>query len=238
MKNAIVTGGNSGIGYATAKLLKESGYQVLITGRNEQRLQKAASELGVEYAVADMGDIEALKTLAQSFTAGLNYLVCCAAGALFKPIDFTEEDEFDEFMRTNVKGSYFFIKALLPGLIERQGSITIVTSAIVDNGLANASLYALSKGAMDSLTHSLSVEIAPKGVRINCVAPGAINTEIRYKLGISDEQFDEIKQAQEQMIPLGRFGEPSEVAHVIKAQLEAKYETRFSWKVCSSVAAI
>lgn len=232
MKTAIVTGGNAGIGYATAKLLKSKGYEVLITGRNEDRVAKAAKELEVDYAIVDMSDITGLKKLAYRYKdTGLDALVLNAALATFKPIASIETSEFDTFIDTNIKGPYFFIQALVEALISNQGAITVVTSAVVDKGVPNGSLYTLTKGAMDAFVRSFAAEMAPHGVRVNCVSPGAVNTEIFGKLGVPEEQIKKRRAMLESRIPLGRYGEPDELAHTIVAQLEATYVTGANWRV-------
>lgn len=232
MKTAIVTGGNSGIGYATAKLMKDKGYEVLITGRNEERVSKVAKELDIDYAIVDMSDVTGLEKLASRYKdTGLDALVLNAAMATFKPIESIDMSEFDTFINTNIKGPYFFIKALVNSLIKKQGAITVITSAVVDKGVPNGSLYTLTKGAMDAFVRSFAAEMAPHRVRVNCVSPGAVNTEIFGKLGVPEELIKKRRTMLESRIPLGRYGEPNELAHTIIAQLEATYVTGANWRV-------
>lgn len=238
MKKAIVTGGNSGIGLATARLLVKQGCSVIITGRNEESLASAAEEVGCSYHVADMTDLNALKALCDSNKDGLDYLVLNASGAMFKPLAETTLSDFDNFIDTNVKGSYFLIKWLERSLSKNNGAISIVTSAVVDNGLPNASIYALTKGAMNSLAKSLAAEFSDSGVRVNVVAPGAVDTPILSKLGIPEEQISALRMQQEAMIPLKRYGKTEEIAHVIVSQLNATYVTGSTWQVDGGVDAI
>jgi len=235
-KTALVTGGNSGIGYATAKLLKAKGYDVTICGRNNERVEQAASELGVQGIVADMGIASDVITLAGHFEGkSLNVLVNNAAIARFAPLAYCTSDDFDEFMNTNLRGPLDLIKGVLPALQKAGGSITNVSSAVVNNGLANAALYAATKGALDAITKSLAIEFAPMGVRINAVSPGAIDTPIITKLGLDEQTQTAIKAHLETTIPLGRYGKAEEVAEVIVAQLESSYTTGAIWAVDGGV---
>lgn len=235
-KIALVTGGNSGIGYATAKLLATKGYRVVISGRDPEKLRHAATELGVDFLVADMGDSVAVKNLAAPFReSGLDLLVNNAAQAKFFPIEHLNPENFDEFFHTNVRGPLELIRELLPALEKRQGSITTVSSVIVTKGVPNASLYAATKGSIDAFTRSLALELAPKKIRINAVAPGAIDTPIFQKIGLSPEQAQLAKARHEANIPLRRYGTPAEVAQVIVAQLESSYLTGTVWKIDGGV---
>jgi NAD(P)-dependent dehydrogenase (short-subunit alcohol dehydrogenase family) len=235
-KTALVTGGNSGIGFATAKLLKAKGYEVTICGRNSGRVNQAAVELGVTGVVADMGVASDVIKLAGCFEGRpLNALVNNAAIARFAPLAYCTSTDFDEFMNTNVRGPLDLIKGLLPALQMAGGSVTNVSSAVVNNGLANAALYAATKGAIDAITKSLAIEFAPVGVRINAVSPGAIDTPIITKLGLDEQTQLAIKAHMETLIPLQRYGNPDEVAEVIVAQLESTYTTGAIWAVDGGV---
>jgi NAD(P)-dependent dehydrogenase (short-subunit alcohol dehydrogenase family) len=235
-KTALVTGGNSGIGYATAKLLKAIGYDVTICGRNSERVNQAAAELGVNGLVADMGIASDVVKLAAYFDGkSLNALVNNAAIARFAPLAYCTSADFDEFMNTNVRGPLDLIKGVLPALQKVGGSITNVSSAVVNNGLANAALYAATKGALEAFTKSLAIEFAPVGVRINAVAPGAIDTPIITKLGLDEQTQAAVKAHMETTIPLARFGRADEVAEVIVAQLESSYTTGAIWAVDGGV---
>lgn len=238
MKTAIVTGGNSGIGYATAKLLKEKKYDVTITGRSKERVEQAAAELGVKGVVADMSDLQQLKELSTKFDDGLDVLVLNAAIAKFVPLALSDIEQFNEMIDTNVRGPFYLCQYLEKSLAKRQGAITFISSAVVNNGLANASLYAVSKGALDSLCKSLAVELAPQGVRVNVISPGAVDTPILNKLGIPEEVLPEMKRALSETIPLKRYGKPEEIAHCIVSQLEAKYVTGAVWQVDGGVNSV
>ncbi|ALP54218.1 hypothetical protein Tel_14315 [Candidatus Tenderia electrophaga] len=239
MQNILITGGNSGIGYATAALAKARGYDVTISGRNREAVAVAEEALGVTGIVADMQKTDDLLRLADAFAStGLNALVNNAAVAKFMPITAHTDEDYDVFFSTNIRGPLMLIQFLVPALAQRSGAITNISSAVTNNGLPNASLYAATKGAMDGFSRSLAVELAPQGIRMNCVSPGAIDTPLISKLGLSEEQIEAVRAHQKATIPLGRFGTPEEVAHVILAQLEAKYVTGAVWHVDGGVDSI
>lgn len=238
-KTALVTGGNSGIGYATAKLLKEKNYSVTICGRDSQRVQQASAELGVLGFVANIGSMEHVQKLVEHFAdRSLNVLVNNAAIARFMPLSASTAEDFDEFFNVNLRGPLDLIKGLLPNLQKTNGSVTNVSSAIVNNGLANAALYAATKGALEAATKSLAIEFATFGVRVNAVAPGAIDTPISQKFGLAPEVIQERKAKMAATIPLRRYGTADEVAAVIVAQLESTYTTGAIWRVDGGVDAV
>jgi NAD(P)-dependent dehydrogenase (short-subunit alcohol dehydrogenase family) len=237
-KNALITGGNSGIGYATAKILSEHGYAVTISGRNKAAVETAASQLGTEAIIADMSSLQDIKGLAAHFSKpGLDVLVNNAAIAKFQPVGAITSEDFDEILHTNVRGPLLLLQGLLPALEKRRGCVTTVSSVIVNKGVPNACLYAASKGAVDAYTRTLAKELAPKGIRVNAVAPGAIDTPILNKTGLSPEQLQALKKIQENNIPLSRYGQPEEVAQVIVAMIESSYVTGAIWRVDGGVTA-
>lgn len=238
-KIALVTGGNSGIGYATAKLLKERGYEVFISGRNQEKLQQAADQLGVKSILADMSKPEDIERLASAFLkSGLDVLVNNAGVLKFVTVTGFLPADFSEVFNINVRGPLLLIQGLLPALEKRQGSITTVTSVASSKGTPSVFLYAASKGAVNSFTYNLAIELASKRIRINAVAPGFTDTPIFIKSGVKPEEIDELMKSVEYRIAMERFGKPEEIAQVIVAQLESTYVTGAVWVVDGGVSVV
>ncbi len=236
--HVLVTGGNSGIGFATAKHLISKGYRVTISGRNEERVTNAARNLECDAFVADMGNPEDVAKLIAHFdNTSLFGIVNNAAIARFVPLELSTPEFFQEIMNINVRGPLDLIQGLLPKLEESQGSIVNISSAIVNNGLPNAAYYAATKGAIDAITKSLAIELAPKGIRVNAISPGAIDTPIITKLGIDESMQAAIKAQQEASIPLRRLGNAEELGQAVVAQLESTYTTGAIWAVDGGVNA-
>jgi NAD(P)-dependent dehydrogenase (short-subunit alcohol dehydrogenase family) len=216
-KTVVVTGGNSGIGYATATKLKGLGAEVMITGRNPEAVDAAATELGVLGVVADqanLGDIDRLVDRAKAAFGGVDVLFINAGVAAFAPIEQLSEAQFDTTMNVNVKGAFFTLQKLVP--ILRDGASVINLSSInAYTGMPNTAIYAASKAALNSLTRTAASELAPRRIRVNAVNPGPINTPIFGKLGMPDEAIQAFASAMQDRIPLKRFGEPDEVANLV-----------------------
>jgi len=216
-KSVVVTGGNSGIGYATARKLKELGAAVMITGRNPQAVDKAATELGVLGVVADQAnlhDIDRLVDRAKDEFGRVDVLFINAGVAAFAPVEHLTEEQFDTTMNVNFKGAFFTLQKFLP--ILRDGASVINLSSInAYTGMPNTAIYAASKAALNSLTRTAAFELAARRIRVNSVNPGPTNTAIFGKLGMPDEAIQEFASAMQKRIPLKRFGEPEEVASLV-----------------------
>ncbi|MBU0730702.1 MAG: SDR family oxidoreductase [Proteobacteria bacterium] len=235
-KIVLVTGGNSGIGFATARHFRDKGYTVYISGRDSGRVRDAAEKLKVKSIIADMSKLEDIEKMAAVFMeTGLDVLVNNAAIPGLLPLHMATENAYSEVFNTNLRGPLDLIRQLIPALTKRQGCVINVSSIVVNNGLPNASLYAACKGGMDAFTRSLAREFAPLKIRVNAVSPGAIDTPIIHKLGLSEEEIEAVRAYHIATIPLGRFGLPEEVAHVIVSQAEASYVTGSVWNVDGGV---
>jgi NAD(P)-dependent dehydrogenase (short-subunit alcohol dehydrogenase family) len=216
-KTVVVTGGNSGIGYATARKLKELGAAVMITGRNPQAVDQAATELGVLGVVADQAnlrDIDRLVERAKDELGRVDVLFINAGVAAFAPVEHLTEEQFDTTMNVNFKGALFTLQKFLP--ILRDGASVINLSSInAYTGMPNTAIYAASKAALNSLTRTAAFELASRKIRVNSVNPGPTNTAIFGKLGMPDAAIQEFASAMQNRIPLKRFGEPEEVANLV-----------------------
>lgn len=216
-KTAVVTGGTSGIGYATASKFKTLGAEVMITGRNPQAVDQAATELGVVGVVADQAnlrDIDRLVDRAKDEFGSVDVLFVNAGVAAFAPVEHLTEEQFDTTMNVNFKGACFTLQKFLP--ILRDGASVINLSSInAYTGMPNTAIYAASKAALNSLTRTAAFELAPRKIRVNSVNPGPTNTAIFGKLGMPDEAIQAFASAMQNRIPLKRFGEPDEIANLV-----------------------
>ena len=215
-KVALITGGSSGIGLATAKVFAEEGAEVIITGRNQESLDKAVGELehrvtGMVSDTAQLADIEKLAAELRSQGKQIDVLFLNAGIAKLAPIEQTDEALYDETFNINVKGLYFTIKHLLP-LMGEGTSIVINASINAYIGMPNSSVYAASKAAVISMARTLSGELVGRGIRVNAISPGPINTPIFGKMGMSPEQLEATATSIQQQVPMGRFGHPEEIA--------------------------
>ncbi len=234
-KTAVVTGGSSGIGYATARKIRELGAKVIITGRNPEAVDKAAKEIGAVGLVADqasLGDIDSLVERAREELGGVDVLFINAGIAAFAPVEHLSEEQFDATMDINFKGAFFTLQKFLP--ILRDGASVINLSSInAYTGMPNTAVYAASKAALNSLTRTAAYELAPRQIRVNAVNPGPTNTAIFGKLGMPDEAVQEFASAMQNRIPLKRFGEPEDVATLVAflASDEASFITGAEYNI-------
>ncbi|MEO8777144.1 MAG: SDR family oxidoreductase [Rhodanobacter sp.] len=218
-KSVLVTGGNSGIGLATAKAFANEGARVVITGRDLVGLEEARLGLGPE-AIAlrnNVSSIAAAKELAialGSQNVKLDAVFVNAGVAKFGPFPDVDEAVWDLVFDTNVKGAYFQIQALLP-LLNPGASIVINGSINARIGMPNSSVYSASKAAVISLAKTLSAELLPRGVRVNVVSPGPVSTPIYRKFGMDEATLDATAAQILTNIPLGRFGTPEEIAATV-----------------------
>lgn len=213
-KVAVITGGNSGIGYATAKKLKEHGAEVIITGRRKEAVEKAAAALGVTGIIADqsrVSDIEALAQQVKASFAVIDILVVNAGITKFSAIEQTEESRFDEMMNVNFKGAYFTLSRFIP-LLREGASVIMLSSTSATISPQSASVYAAGKAAINAVVKIAALELASRKIRVNAVSPGPVATEIMQKIGLDEALENQLLQS----IPLGRMGKAEEVADMIR----------------------
>jgi len=216
-KIAVVTGGNSGIGYASAKELKEQGATVIITGRNAEKVEKAAKELGAKGMVADVQSLSAIDSLVNQVQSEFNKVdILFVNAGIFKaaPVGQNSEELFDEQMGINFKGAVFTIEKFLP-ILNDGASIVNLSSVIAYTGMSNTAIYAASKAALTAYTRTAATELAPRKIRVNAVNPGPISTPIFGKTGMQEEQLTGFAQAMQERVPLKRFGQPEDIAKLV-----------------------
>lgn len=212
-KIAVITGGNSGIGYATAKKLKENGAHIIITGRRKEAIEKAADELNATAKIADqskLNDIENLVSQVKEQFGKVDILLINAGITKFSTIEQTTESLFDEIMNVNFKGAFFTLSRFIP-LLNDGASVIMLSSTSATISPQSASIYAASKAAINAVVKIAALELASRKIRINAVSPGPIATEILDKIGLNEELENHLIQS----IPLGRMGKAEEVADMI-----------------------
>ncbi|PZR29786.1 MAG: short-chain dehydrogenase [Citrobacter freundii] len=212
-KVAVITGGNSGIGYAAAKKLKEAGATVIITGRRKEAVDKAASELQVTGLIADqsrLSDIEDLVSAVAIRFGKVDVLLINAGITRFGTIEAMQETVFDEVMNVNFKGAYFTLSKFVPALNDR-ASVIILSSTSATISPQSASVYAASKAAVNAMVKIAALELAHRQIRVNTISPGPIATEIMHKIGLDDKLEAQLVNS----IPLSRLGRPEEVAEMV-----------------------
>ncbi len=216
-KVAIVTGGNSGIGFAAAEELSAQGAKVIITGRNEQSLADAESQLNVTGIRADQTDLKSLDSLVEQVSAKfgkVDILFLNAGIAAFAPVESATEEHYDSIMNANVKGVYFTVQKLLP-ILNDGASIIFNTSINAHVGMPNSSVYAASKAAVLSLNKVFATELAPRKIRVNAVSPGPVETPLYGKLGLAKEEVEGFGAVLGEKILLKRFGQAAEIAKTV-----------------------
>jgi NAD(P)-dependent dehydrogenase (short-subunit alcohol dehydrogenase family) len=215
---AFITGGTTGIGFATACLLHEKGYAVLVTGANHGTLAAAQRHLPSEVVVlkADarsLSDaVHVADELKQRF-GRVDFAYLNAGVSRMLPLEEVDEAFFDEHFDTNVKGQLFTLQKILP-LLSNGGSVLFTTSVGALQGVANYSVALATKGATAAFVPALAAELAPRGIRVNAIRPGPIDTPAFDKLGLPAEALAGFRQMIPQRVPLGRFGTAEEVADV------------------------
>jgi NAD(P)-dependent dehydrogenase (short-subunit alcohol dehydrogenase family) len=226
-----VTGGNSGIGLATAKRLQEEGARVAISGRSRKTLDEAVKTIGdgvvaVQSDVTKLADVDKLYAEVSERLGKIDVLFVNAGVAKFAPLAETSESLYDENFDINIKGAYFTIQKALP-LLNDGASIILNTSVVDSKGTAGTSAYSATKAALRSLARTAAAELAPRGIRVNTVAPGPIVTPILERTGLPKEAIDEFARGVTAKIPLKRFGQPEEVAGAVAflASQDASYIT-------------
>lgn len=236
-KTALVTGGTSGIGLATAKRLQDEGAKVIVTGTRDKTLDQARKVLGngVVALRNDAGNPEAAAELAREvakIAPKIDAVFFNAGFGRFQPLAAVSADEFDAQYAVNVRGPLLQAKALAP-LLNDGAALLLNTSVARDKGFPNMAIYSSTKGAVRTLTRGLARELAPRNIRVNAVSPGPIATGFFERSGWSEEAVSEFGRNVSAQVPLQRLGKPEEVAAVAAFLLsnDASYVTGAEYSV-------
>ena len=216
-KVALVTGATGGIGLATAKKLAEAGARVAAAGRNQQALAglDAGSIRCYRAELNNEKEAEAMVRQVIKDFGGIDILVNSAGIIAFGTIEDTSLANYDVMMNTNVRSLFHVTQLALPSIIERQGNIVNVSSVTGLCSYPGVLAYCISKAAVDQMTRCAALELAPKGVRVNAVNPGVVRSDLQKRGGLSEERYAAFLEHSKTTHPLGRIGEPEEIADLI-----------------------
>jgi len=230
-KRYLVTGGTSGIGFATAKRIYSEDGEAAVTGVTQEHLDEAGSQLPSAALVmkndsSKISDIEELASTVENQMGKLDGVFLNAGFGKFAPVEEITEGHFDSMFDVNVKGLALQMAKLKP-LIKEGGSIVITSSVVPYLGQAQGAVYAGTKGAVSAMMRSFATDMADKNIRVNAVCPGPIETNFFSGTGMSEEEQKEMTEQIQNQIPLGRFGKSEEVASLVCYLLsdEASYIT-------------
>jgi NAD(P)-dependent dehydrogenase (short-subunit alcohol dehydrogenase family) len=217
-KVAVVTGGNSGIGLATAKRFAAEGAYVFITGRRQAELDAAVKQIGknatgVQGDVSNLKDLDRLYATVRKEKGHIDILFANAGLSEFAPLEAITEEHFDKTFGVNVKGVLFTVQKALP-LFREGGSIMVNASIAGSKAQPSFSVYGATKAALRSFVRSWTVELKDRKIRVNAISPGPINTPGFDGLGNTPQENDAFRKIMISMTPMGRFGDPDEVASV------------------------
>ena len=219
-KVAVVTGGTSGLGLATAERFVAEGAHVFVTGRRQSELESAVGKIGrnvtgVQGDISNLADLDRLYATVEDQKGRVDVLFANAGGGEFMPLGEITEAHFDKYFGINVKGTLFTVQKAL-SLMPEGGSIVINGSMVSVKGLPAFSVYAATKAALRSFARTWSVDLKGRNIRVNVVSPGTIVTPgYKNELGLSDEQIRRMEEQAATSTPLGRTGTPDEVAKAV-----------------------
>lgn len=222
-KVALITGASSGIGKATALLFARNGAKVIAVGRNEKELGKvrdAAKDLpgSVKTMLTDVSNTSQIDRLVSETVAGFGRIdVLVNAAGIIKngTIEDTSLDDWDKMLNVNLRSVFYLIQKCVPQLEENGGNVVNLSSVAGTRSFPGILSYCVSKAAIDQLTRCSALELAAKGIRVNAVNPGVVVTNIHKRGGMMDEAYDKFLEHSKTTHPLGRVGEPEEVAELI-----------------------
>jgi NAD(P)-dependent dehydrogenase (short-subunit alcohol dehydrogenase family) len=218
-KVAVVTGGNSGIGLATAQRFVAEGAYVFITGRRQSELDAAVKQIGknvtaVQGDVSKLADLDKLYATVKKEKGRIDILFANAGGGEFGPLGAITEEQFDKTFGINVKGLLFTVQKALP-LFQDGGSIILNASIVSMKGMPAFSIYSATKAAVRSFARSWTMDLKDRKIRVNAVSPGPIDTPGVRGLAQNEEQLAEMKAGFASLVPMGRWGHPDEIAKAV-----------------------
>jgi NAD(P)-dependent dehydrogenase (short-subunit alcohol dehydrogenase family) len=218
-KVALITGGNSGIGLGTARAFAREGASVAITGRDKETLKAAEKEIGsgtlaIQADVAKLSDIDAVMSKVKERFKRIDALFVNAGSGKFVPFEGVSESFYDELMNVNVKGVFFTVQKALP-LMGRGSSVVLNASLNAHKAMPGTTVYGATKAAVVSLAMTMSADLIPKGIRVNSISPGPVESALLKRAGLSEDQLKQTKEWIQNQVPLKRFATPDEIAEAV-----------------------
>lgn len=215
-KVAVITGGNSGIGLATAQRFVAEGAYVFITGRRQIELDAAVKQIGknvtgVQGDVSNLDDLDRLYATVKQQKGRIDILFANAGGGEFAPLGAITEEHFDKTFNSNVKGLLFTVQKALP-LLQDGSSIILNASIVASKGMEAFSVYSATKAAVRSFARTWTVDLRERKIRVNALSPGPIDTPAFANLAPTEEQAGQLKKSFAASVPLGRMGSSDEIA--------------------------
>jgi NAD(P)-dependent dehydrogenase (short-subunit alcohol dehydrogenase family) len=230
-KVAVITGGNSGMGLATAKRFVDEGAYVFITGRRQAELDRAVKQIernvtGIQGDVAKLADLDRIYATVKKEKGKIDIVFANAGIGDMAPLDSITEEHFDKIFDINVKGVLFTVQKALPLLVDG-ASIILNASVAASSGIAGFSVYSASKAAVRSFARCWASDLKARKIRVNVISPGPIDTPIFNTMGLTEEQIADFKKSFVATVPLGRIGEGDEIAKaaVFLASDDSSYST-------------
>jgi NAD(P)-dependent dehydrogenase (short-subunit alcohol dehydrogenase family) len=216
-KIAVITGGNSGMGYGTAKVLKDLGATVIITGRRKEAIDKAAQELGVTAILSDQAKLEDIDSLVSQVTeefgkVDILYINAGVSGA--SSIELETPENFDKINNINYRGVFFTLSKFIP-ILNDGASVVVLSSVLATTVSPGLSVYSGSKAAVNAIVKTAALELASRKIRVNSISPGAIDTELFSKMGMDEEALNGMTDYLIGLTPIGRIGKPAEIGHLV-----------------------
>ncbi len=216
-KIAVITGGNSGMGYGTANVLNEMGATVIITGRRQDAIDKAAKELGVTAILSDQAKLEDIDNLVTEVTekfGKIDILYINAGISGTSSIELETPENFYKINNINYRGVFFTLSKFIPHLNDG-ASVVVLSSVLASTVSPGLSVYSASKAAVNSLVKTAALELASRKIRVNSISPGAIDTELFSKMGMDSETLSGMTDYLTSLTPIGRIGKPEEIGQLV-----------------------
>jgi NAD(P)-dependent dehydrogenase (short-subunit alcohol dehydrogenase family) len=218
-KVAVITGGSTGIGFATAKLFVDEGAYVYITGRRKDELEEAVRQIGKNVAgvqgdVSHLADLDRLCDIVNRQHSRIDILFANAGRGALAPLGKISEEDYDNTFNANVKGVLFTVQKALP-LLHDGSSVILNASVAASTGEEAFSVYSAAKAAVRSFARTWTLDLKDRHIRVNAISPGPVDTPIFGKVGESKEQTEQIKAHLVSEVPMGRLGEPDEIARAV-----------------------